>query len=85
MPPPPPSLSHPLAREGFEPAGDVVFALTADEEVGWTTGFRGLPASIRTSSVCDLSLNEGGGERCVFDGRVLYLCSVGDKMSAAFR
>ena len=33
----------------------------------------------------DYSLNEGGGERCVFGGNVFYLCAVGEKMSAPFR
>ena len=33
----------------------------------------------------DYSLNEGGGERCVFGGNVYYLCAVGEKMSAPFR
>jgi acetylornithine deacetylase/succinyl-diaminopimelate desuccinylase-like protein len=74
-----------LAREGFEPAGDVVLALTADEEVGLDYGLSWLAREHPELVRCDVSLNEGGGERCVFDGRVLYLCSVGDKMSAAFR
>ena len=34
---------------------------------------------------CDYSLNESGGERCVFGGKVFYLCGVGEKMSSAFR
>ena len=33
----------------------------------------------------DWVVNEGGGERCVLGGRVLYLCSVGEKMTAPFR
>ena len=44
-----------LAREGFEPAGDVVFAAAADEEVG--DGFRpslarerGHPEAVRCDS-----------------------------------
>jgi acetylornithine deacetylase/succinyl-diaminopimelate desuccinylase-like protein len=33
----------------------------------------------------DWAVNEGGGERCVLGDRVLYLCSVGEKMTAPFR
>jgi acetylornithine deacetylase/succinyl-diaminopimelate desuccinylase-like protein len=74
-----------LAREGFQPAGDVILALTADEEVGLDFGLSWLAREHPELVRCDVSLNEGGGERCVFGGRVYYLCSVGEKMSAAFR
>ena len=41
-----------LGREGFEPGGDLVFAATADEEVGVGGGlswrFRGEPHAVRT-------------------------------------
>jgi acetylornithine deacetylase/succinyl-diaminopimelate desuccinylase-like protein len=51
-----------LAREGFEPAGDLVFAATADEEVGVDVGLswlcRAHPEAVRT----DYCLNEGAGE-----------------------
>jgi acetylornithine deacetylase/succinyl-diaminopimelate desuccinylase-like protein len=33
----------------------------------------------------DLALNEGGGERCVFGGRVFYLCGLGEKRTAPFK
>jgi acetylornithine deacetylase/succinyl-diaminopimelate desuccinylase-like protein len=74
-----------LAREGFRPAGDVVLALTADEEVNLDYGLSWLAREHPDLVRCDFSLNEGGGERCVFDDRVFYLCSVGEKMTAAFR
>src|SRR5437867_6146379 len=52
-----------LAREGFEPAGDLIFAATADEEVGDGYGLRWLveahPDAVRT----DFAVNEGAGER----------------------
>jgi acetylornithine deacetylase/succinyl-diaminopimelate desuccinylase-like protein len=74
-----------LAREGFEPAGDLIFAATADEEVG-TTGF-GLswlcdehPDAVRS----DYCLNEGGGDRIVLGGRPVYLCAVAEKQTAPF-
>jgi acetylornithine deacetylase/succinyl-diaminopimelate desuccinylase-like protein len=74
-----------LSREGFRPAGDVILALTADEEVGLDFGLSWLARERPELVRCDFSLNEGGGERCVFGGRTYYLCSVGEKMSAAFR
>jgi acetylornithine deacetylase/succinyl-diaminopimelate desuccinylase-like protein len=74
-----------LAREGFEPAGDIVFAATADEEVGVDVGLswlcRAHPDAVRT----DFCVNEGGGDRAVVDGRVVYLCTTAEKMSAPFR
>lgn len=74
-----------LAREGVRPAGDVVLALTADEEVGVDFGASWLarehPAAVRAT----YGLNEGGGERCVFGGRTYYLCAVAEKATAPFR
>lgn len=74
-----------LAREGVTPAGDVVLALTADEEVGLDFGLSWLAREHPDLVRCAYSLNESGGERCVFGGSVYYLCGVGEKMSAAFR
>ena len=75
-----------LAREGARPAGDVVLALTADEEVGaepigmsWLVATH--PEAVRT----DFAVNEGGGERYELGGRVLYLCAVGEKATAPFQ
>ncbi len=74
-----------LAREGFEPEGDLVFAATADEEVGEGYGLSWLcrdhPDAVRT----DYALNEGAGDRVELAGRVLYLCSTSEKMSSPFR
>ncbi|HSS80663.1 MAG TPA: M20/M25/M40 family metallo-hydrolase [Gaiellaceae bacterium] len=74
-----------LAREGFEPAGDLVFAACADEEVGTGFGLEWLcqahPDAVRT----DFALNEGSGERMELFGRVFYLCSSAEKMSSPFR
>jgi acetylornithine deacetylase/succinyl-diaminopimelate desuccinylase-like protein len=74
-----------LAREGFRPAGDLVFAATADEEVG-TSEFgvswlcREHPDAVRA----EYCVNEGGGDRAVVDGRPVYLCAVAEKMSSPF-
>ncbi|HKG43089.1 MAG TPA: M20/M25/M40 family metallo-hydrolase [Gaiellaceae bacterium] len=74
-----------LAREGFEPAGELVFAACADEEVGQAFGLPWLceqhPDAVRT----DYALNEGAGERMELFGRVFYLCSSAEKMSSPFR
>ncbi|MGZ8688682.1 MAG: M20/M25/M40 family metallo-hydrolase, partial [Gaiellaceae bacterium] len=74
-----------LAREGFRPSGDVILALTADEEVNEDYGLAWLVREHPELVRADYSLNEGGGERCVFGGSVFYLCSVAEKMSAPFR
>ncbi len=74
-----------LAREGFEPAGDLIFAATADEEVGDGFGLAWLceehPDAVRS----DYAVNEGAGERLELAGGVYYLCSPAEKMSAPFR
>jgi acetylornithine deacetylase/succinyl-diaminopimelate desuccinylase-like protein len=74
-----------LAREGFRPAGDLVMAATADEEVG-TSDFglswlcREHPEAVRA----EYCVNEGGGDRAVVNGRPVYLCAVAEKTSAPF-
>ena len=74
-----------LAREGFEPAGDLVFVAAADEEVGDGFGMQWLceehPAAIR----CDYAINEGAGERLELGDGVFYTCAAAEKMSAPFR
>ena len=74
-----------LAREGARPPGDVLLALTADEEVGLDFGMSWLAAQHPDAVRADAALNEGGGERCVLGGRVFYLCSVAEKATAPFR
>jgi acetylornithine deacetylase/succinyl-diaminopimelate desuccinylase-like protein len=76
-----------LAREGFRPRGDVLFAATADEEVGTTppVGLAWLcrehPEAIRA----EYCVNEGGGDRAESGGRAVYLCAVAEKRSSPFR
>jgi acetylornithine deacetylase/succinyl-diaminopimelate desuccinylase-like protein len=74
-----------LWREGFRPAGDLILALTADEEVNEDYGLAWLVREHPELVRADYSINEGGGERCVFGGKAYYLCAVGEKMSAPFR
>jgi len=74
-----------LSREGVRPSGDVVLALTADEEVGDDFGASWLAREHPDVVRATYGLNEGGGERCVFGGRVYYLCAVAEKATAPFR
>ena len=75
-----------LAREGFEPAGELLFIATADEEVGGDDGY-GLvwlcnehPDAVR----CEYAVNEGAGERLEAGETPVYLCATAEKMSAPF-
>jgi acetylornithine deacetylase/succinyl-diaminopimelate desuccinylase-like protein len=76
-----------LAREGFAPTGDLIFAATADEELGEGEEYglpwlcRGHPDAVR----CDFAINEGAGDRVELGGKVVYLCSSAEKMSSPFR
>jgi acetylornithine deacetylase/succinyl-diaminopimelate desuccinylase-like protein len=73
-----------LAREGFEPSGDLVFVATADEEVGDDFGLSWLCSEHPDAVRCDFAVNEGGGDRVELGGSVFYLCSTAEKMSAPF-
>jgi acetylornithine deacetylase/succinyl-diaminopimelate desuccinylase-like protein len=75
-----------LASEGFQPAGDLIFAATADEELGEGVDYglswlcREHPEAVR----CECAVNEGAGDRIELGGRVLYLCSSAEKRSSPF-
>jgi acetylornithine deacetylase/succinyl-diaminopimelate desuccinylase-like protein len=78
-----------LAREGFEPAGDLIFIATADEEVGGVADVGGFglvwlcenhPDAVR----CDYAINEGGGDRLLVGETPVYICATAEKMSAPF-
>ena len=74
-----------LARDGFRPSGDLIFAATADEEdggVGLVWLCEAHPEAVR----CAYAINEGGGDRLELeDGRAIYQASVAEKMCAGFR
>jgi acetylornithine deacetylase/succinyl-diaminopimelate desuccinylase-like protein len=75
-----------LAREGFQPGGDLIFIAEADEEMGAERA--GLPflCEQHPDAVrAEYALNEGGGDRFEFGGQVLYLCATAEKMSSPFR
>src|SRR3954454_9264126 len=73
-----------LAREGFRPKGDLIFAATADEEVGDGFGLEWLCEAHPDAVRCDFALNEGGGDRLEINGVPIWVCAVAEKMSAPF-
>jgi acetylornithine deacetylase/succinyl-diaminopimelate desuccinylase-like protein len=74
-----------LGREGFEPAGDLIFVAAADEEVGYEVGLPWLCREHPELVRCDYAINEGGGERIVVGGKPFYVCSVAEKLTAPVR
>jgi acetylornithine deacetylase/succinyl-diaminopimelate desuccinylase-like protein len=75
-----------LAREGFEPAGDLIFAACADEEVGEGEQY-GLPWLVEAhpdAVQAEYSINEGAGDRIVLEGTPYYFCATAEKMSSPF-
>jgi acetylornithine deacetylase/succinyl-diaminopimelate desuccinylase-like protein len=75
-----------LAREGFEPAGDLIFVAAADEEVGEREQF-GMPWLVDAhpeAVEAEYSINEGAGDRIEIGGTPYYFCSTAEKMSAPF-
>jgi acetylornithine deacetylase/succinyl-diaminopimelate desuccinylase-like protein len=73
-----------LAREGFRPAGDLIFAATADEEVGNGFGLQWLCEAHPDAVRCDYAVNEGAGDRLDLGGGIYYICSTAEKMTAPF-
>jgi acetylornithine deacetylase/succinyl-diaminopimelate desuccinylase-like protein len=73
-----------LAREGFEPAGDLIFAATADEEVGDGFGLSWLCEAHPEAIRCDYAVNEGGGDRLELGGNVYYVVTTAEKLTAPF-
>jgi acetylornithine deacetylase/succinyl-diaminopimelate desuccinylase-like protein len=75
-----------LARDGFRPSGDLIFAATADEEVGDDFGLSWLCREHADAVRCDSAINEGGGDRLVLaDGTAIYECTTAEKKTAPFR
>ena len=73
-----------LAREGFEPRGDLLFAACADEEVGEGEpfGLAWLCKHHPEAVEAEYAINEGGGDRVALEGRAVYLCSTAEKRSS---
>ncbi|HEX7255715.1 MAG TPA: M20/M25/M40 family metallo-hydrolase [Gaiellaceae bacterium] len=74
-----------LAREGFEPGGDLIFAACADEEVGAGFGLQWLCQAHPDAVRAEYCVNEGAGDRLVLGGGVFYVCATAEKMSSPFR
>jgi acetylornithine deacetylase/succinyl-diaminopimelate desuccinylase-like protein len=74
-----------LAREGFEPNGELIFAATADEEVGAGFGAQWLCEAHPEAVRADFCINEGSGDRIELNRRPYWFCSVAEKLSAPFR
>lgn len=76
-----------LVREGFEPAGDLIFAACADEEMGEGEqfGLQWLIEEHPEAVEAEFSINEGAGDRLEIGGRVFYLCATAEKRSSPFR
>jgi acetylornithine deacetylase/succinyl-diaminopimelate desuccinylase-like protein len=76
-----------LARDGFRPNGDLIFAATADEEVGDDFGLSWLCREHPDSVRCDFALNEGliGDRLDLADGTAIYECTTAEKKTAPFR
>jgi acetylornithine deacetylase/succinyl-diaminopimelate desuccinylase-like protein len=73
-----------LAQEGFKPEGDLIFAATADEEVGEHFGLSWLCAEHPEAVRATYCVNEGGGDRVEVGARALYLCATSEKATAPF-
>ena len=73
-----------LARDGFEPSGDLIFVASADEEVNVDYGLSWLCREHPDAVRAEYALNEGAGERIELGGRPYYLASSAEKMSAPF-
>ena len=73
-----------LAREGFEPAGDLIFCATADEEVGAGFGASWLCEEHPDAVRCDYLRQRRLRRRLELGGKPFYICSVAEKMSAPF-
>jgi acetylornithine deacetylase/succinyl-diaminopimelate desuccinylase-like protein len=68
-----------LAREGWRPAGELLFVCTADEEAGALIGAKWLCEERPEKVRADIVINEGGGPCFEIDGRRLYTLCVGEK------
>jgi len=68
-----------LAREGWRPAGELLFVCTADEEAGAIIGAKWLCEERPEKVRADLVINEGGGPCFEIEGRRLYTMCVGEK------
>lgn len=74
-----------LAREGFEPAGDLIFIAAADEEIGPDVGLPWLCREHPELVRADYAINEGAGDRLTANGKAFYICATAEKLTAPLR
>jgi len=74
-----------LAREGWRPAGELLFVCTADEEAGAAIGAHWLCEEHPQKVRADMVVNEGGGVALEHGGRRFYPLAVGEKGVFRFR
>ena len=73
-----------LAREGFQPNGDLIYIAEADEEDGTHPVGMVWLVEERPDLATEFALNEGGGDRTeLADGRVVIPICVGEKACLA--
>jgi acetylornithine deacetylase/succinyl-diaminopimelate desuccinylase-like protein len=69
-----------LAREGFQPSGDLLLVMAADEEDGSAEVGMSWLVEAHPEIRCDIAINEGTGQFYpLSDGRVVVDISVGEK------
>ena len=68
-----------LLREGFQPQGDLVLALWADEEKGGDMGAGWVTKNRPELVKADWVVNEGGGHALPVNGRNIYTIQVAEK------
>jgi acetylornithine deacetylase/succinyl-diaminopimelate desuccinylase-like protein len=68
-----------LGESGWQPAGELLLILTADEEVGGGLGAHWLCQQHADKVRADFIVNEGGGELIEIGGRRLFTLAVGEK------
>ncbi len=68
-----------LKREGFRPNGEIIFASTADEEMGGKAGAGWLVKNHPELVKAELLINEGGGIGIPIGNKTHYLVQVAEK------
>jgi acetylornithine deacetylase/succinyl-diaminopimelate desuccinylase-like protein len=68
-----------IKRRGLRLERDVVFAATADEEMGGVWGVKWLTENRPDLLDCEFALNEGGGGAVVIGGRTMYVYQTAEK------
>ncbi len=68
-----------IKRKGVPLERDLIFAATADEEMGGTWGVGWLVENRPELLDCEFCLNEGGGSGQILAGKTLYMCQTAEK------